>query len=258
METLTRIYIFFIGIIALLVCFITWASIKLRAERIRRIRAERIIGVQTKWYQNRKKLYSDKIESYKDSIDTLNTLIEGNKVLLDSKESQLVIKEGQIETQRGRIGNLESQIKNLSKCIERTGIRGTDGVVRKCNAGHIQSVISGTHAILNKPEKKGKNKEELKECAIEIDGKTQLRKYDPMKNAFPVDYKEKAEEFIEKFAPVMPNEDWKEKARQCALIAVDEVLKAFDTEWAKLEFWTEELGDTTKYWQQVKLEIQTL
>jgi len=70
--------------------------------------------------------------------------------------------------------------------------------------------------------------------------------------------KEKAEEFIEKFAPVMPNEDWKEKARQCALIAVDEVLKAFDTEWAKLEFWTEELGDTTKYWQQVKLEIQTL
>lgn len=48
--------------------------------------------------------------------------------------------------------------ENLIKCISRTGIRDVKGVVRKCNLGEIQSVISGTHPILNKIEKKRKAK----------------------------------------------------------------------------------------------------
>lgn len=229
METLTRIYIFFIGIIALLVCFITWVSIKLRAERINRIRLEK------QGHDDFNKIFNleYEIKGLKRSIESLDKIIENNRQINQSNESTIKLLEERIQRQANSISKDEQTIENLRKCIERTGIRDIKGVTRKVETGEVQSVISGTHAILNKPEKKGKNKEDMSA-------------------------KEKAEEFIEKFAPVMPNEDWKEKARQCALIAVDEVLKAFDTEWAKLEFWTEELGDTTKYWQQVKLEIQTL
>jgi len=39
--------------------------------------------------------------------------------------------------------------------------------------------------------------------------------------------KEKAEELIEKFAPIMPNEDWKVKAKQCALIALNKEIADF-------------------------------
>ena len=257
METFTKIYIAYLGILAVFVCFIYWIAAKLRAERINRIRLERLR------HDDFNKIFNLEYEvrSLKKSVESYEGLHESSKQINYLKQAEITKLEERINRQSDIIKELEKDKENLINCISRTGIRDIKVVVRKCNLGEIQSVISGTHAILNKPEKKGKNKEELKECAIEIDGKTQLRKYDPMKNAFPVDYniaKEKAEEFIEKFAPVMPNEDWKEKARQCALIAVDEVLKAFDTEWAKLEFWTEELGDTTKYWQQVKLEIQTL
>jgi hypothetical protein len=36
---------------------------------------------------------------------------------------------------------------------------------------------------------------------------------------------QKAKQLVERFAPIMPNEDWKEKAKQCALLCVDEMIK---------------------------------
>lgn len=47
-------------------------------------------------------------------------------------------------------------------------------------------------------------------------------------------------------------------AKQCALIAVDEILKIFNNEWTKLDFWTEEINGTINYWQEVKQEIEKL
>ena len=47
-------------------------------------------------------------------------------------------------------------------------------------------------------------------------------------------------------------------AKQCALIAVDEILQIFNNEWAKLDFWTEEINVTINFWQEVKQEIEKL
>ena len=64
--------------------------------------------------------------------------------------------------------------------------------------------------------------------------------------------KEKAEEFIEKFVQYTPAEEEFEYpyAKQCALIAVDEIFKT-----GLLEGST--LGINKKYWQEVKQEIET-
>lgn len=62
--------------------------------------------------------------------------------------------------------------------------------------------------------------------------------------------KEKAEELVNKYSLLVPIEFGgmnKESAKQCALIAVDEILK--------LPF---ENQSERNYWQQVKIEIEKL
>lgn len=54
----------------------------------------------------------------------------------------------------------------------------------------------------------------------------------------------KAEELIEKFAPIMPNENWQDRAKECALIAVDEILDvlhkgAYEDEDSNMNYWIE-------------------
>lgn len=163
METLTRIYIFFIGIIALLVCFITWVAIRLRAERINRIRENK--ASQTRYDELNTLLNEavNKVGGLKYSNDSLNTLIEGNKVLLDSHEAKIAHLNNVINEKHEYIEKLQGQIQNLINCISRTGIRDVKGVVRKCNLGEIQSVISGNHLILKpKPFKKYRSKLKVK------------------------------------------------------------------------------------------------
>jgi hypothetical protein len=62
--------------------------------------------------------------------------------------------------------------------------------------------------------------------------------------------KEKAEEFIEKFVRYTPAEEEFEYpyAKQCALIAVDEILKALTNY---------DMDINCDYWQKVKQEIET-
>lgn len=73
--------------------------------------------------------------------------------------------------------------------------------------------------------------------------------------------KEKANELIEKYAPIMPNEDWKEKAKQCAIIAVDEIIKINPTIETRVNknncSWLERKSNI-EYWQEVKQEIENL
>jgi hypothetical protein len=63
--------------------------------------------------------------------------------------------------------------------------------------------------------------------------------------------KEKALELIEKYAPIMPNENWKDRAIQCALIDVQNTI-----DYAKT------FGDATetdvRYFTDVKQEIEKL
>jgi len=63
---------------------------------------------------------------------------------------------------------------------------------------------------------------------------------------------DKARELIEKFAPIMPNEDWHVKAKQCALTAVDEIISIG---W-NLPHYENKTG--LDYWNSVKTEINKL
>ena len=45
-----------------------------------------------------------------------------------------------------------------------------------------------------------------------------------------------------------------DNAKQCALIAVDEIIKAIDFDWMEIQ----NLENEHRYWEQVKTEIQNL
>lgn len=80
--------------------------------------------------------------------------------------------------------------------------------------------------------------------------------------------KEKAHELVERFLCVDDNEDLfcdecgmsEKAAKLCALIAVDEILKAIPNEY--LDVWQGEanmvINEDIEYWQEVKTEIQKL
>lgn len=68
--------------------------------------------------------------------------------------------------------------------------------------------------------------------------------------------KEKAEELFKKYNPHVLQRDFfgddveKIKTKQCALISVDEILKAF--------WYTHKNESEYRYWQEVKQEIEAL
>jgi hypothetical protein len=73
--------------------------------------------------------------------------------------------------------------------------------------------------------------------------------------------KEKAEELVLRYLRIDNNtKEWFNLyiAKQCALIAVDEILQIFNNEWTKLDFWTEEINGTINFWQEVKQELENL
>ena len=159
MDTLIRIYLYFIGVIAVLVCFITWVAIRLRAERINRIRDNKARDVM---YNELNTLLNEATQisiGIKYDNDNLNTQIEGLNELSKLKQAEITKLEERINRQSDIIKELEQDKENLINCISRTGIRDVKGIVRKCNLGEIQSVISGNHPILKpKPFKKYRSK----------------------------------------------------------------------------------------------------
>jgi hypothetical protein len=68
--------------------------------------------------------------------------------------------------------------------------------------------------------------------------------------------KEKAKELVEAMAFSCRECDYESKAKQCALIAVDEIIKFFNPENWGLEMDT--AFESIKYWQEVKKEIELL
>lgn len=118
MDTLIRIYLYFIGVIAVLICFITWVSIRLRAERINRIRIERERDKALREYGWLSKESLCKIEGLKHSNDTLNTIIEGQKVSIDSFKGTIKLNEERIEKQSEYIQTLEGRVIGLEEELE--------------------------------------------------------------------------------------------------------------------------------------------
>jgi hypothetical protein len=64
--------------------------------------------------------------------------------------------------------------------------------------------------------------------------------------------KEKAKELVDKFMPHSNGNSNNNEAKQCALIAVDEICEAIN--WHEFQVPNEEFN----YWNRVKLEIQRL
>ena len=46
-----------------------------------------------------------------------------------------------------------------------------------------------------------------------------------------------------------------ETLKQCAIIHVNEIIEVLERKWFEIDFWTEELGELMKYWQEVKKEL---
>jgi hypothetical protein len=72
--------------------------------------------------------------------------------------------------------------------------------------------------------------------------------------------KEKAKELFDKYTIFQNGYGYEYKAKQCALIAVDEILKAIPSEY--LDVWQGEtnmvINEDVKYWERVKKEIKKL
>lgn len=70
--------------------------------------------------------------------------------------------------------------------------------------------------------------------------------------------KEKAVSLYESFYPQvqwkMGQEDCKDRAKQCSLIAVDEIIEALDFDWMEVQ----NLDREHDYWNKVKQEIDKL
>ena len=69
--------------------------------------------------------------------------------------------------------------------------------------------------------------------------------------------KEKAEELVLKYLRIDNNtSEWFNThiAKQCALIAVDEIIKSIDFDWMEVQ----NLESQHRYWQEVKEEIEKL
>ena len=66
--------------------------------------------------------------------------------------------------------------------------------------------------------------------------------------------KEKAEELVERYDETLTYLESKSKAKQCALIAVDEIIKSIDFDWMEVQ----NLESQHRYWQEVKQEIEKL
>jgi hypothetical protein len=70
--------------------------------------------------------------------------------------------------------------------------------------------------------------------------------------------KEKAKELVESMAFICRECDYEYKAKQCALIAVDEILKEYAHAENHIEDIMGKISIYIKYWQEVKQEIEKL
>jgi len=76
--------------------------------------------------------------------------------------------------------------------------------------------------------------------------------------------KEKAQELFDKMHIEIYNRDMYDdlfRAKQCALIAVDEIIKASPTNPLKsryIELYSDMVDESTEYWEEVKKEIEAL
>jgi hypothetical protein len=74
--------------------------------------------------------------------------------------------------------------------------------------------------------------------------------------------KAKAKELVDMFIPhvrmKMGQEDYLDRAKQCAKIAVDEIIKSNPIVPLQFMLESEALDAANKYWQQVKTEIENL
>jgi hypothetical protein len=68
--------------------------------------------------------------------------------------------------------------------------------------------------------------------------------------------KEKANELVDKFDnfDVLGEDHNGFTAQQCALVAVDEIIKSIDFDWMEIQ----NLESEHRYWEQVKQEIEKL
>lgn len=158
MDTLIRIYLFFIGIVAVLVCFITWVSIRLRAERINRIRIEKEKKLSETTIHN---LEYD-LKSVKNSIASYESLYESSKQIIKLNEAEIKNLEERINRQSDIIQELEQRETDNDKLTDyaNTLFKDLKGVLQM-NAKLMEAI-----KVLEQTEQQAKemHKEEIVEA----------------------------------------------------------------------------------------------
>ena len=70
--------------------------------------------------------------------------------------------------------------------------------------------------------------------------------------------KEKAKELVDKYTQYVTEINEYEYAKNCALIAVDEILNSTPYGWYDKRFFSDKMKKFYEYWQEVKQEIEKL
>ena len=146
MDTLIRIYLYFIGVIAVLICFITWVSIRLRAERINRIRIEKLR------HNDFNKIFNLEydLNIVKKSLASYESLHESSKQIIELKDAEIKKLEERINRQSDIIQELEQRETDNDKLTDyaNTLFKDLKGALE------MNAKLMGATKGLDKPESK--------------------------------------------------------------------------------------------------------
>ncbi len=143
------------GIIAVLVGFCAWASIRLRAARIKAIRdqaANELLKADLARLKEKMAGYNSQIVTLNDNAGKMADMMAEYKVKAEVLEAESQMRSDTITGFIKEVEELRSAQNRLIECIQHTGIRGRDGVVRKATKEQIEQMKQGLSGM-NEPSK---------------------------------------------------------------------------------------------------------
>ena len=132
------------GIIAMLVGFCTWASIRLRAARIRAIRDQatnELLKADFATANIRAKEWAAEAARLRDNAGTMADMTAEYKVKAESLQTDVDIAHNSVSDLIKKVVALEHSQFKLVETIRHTGIRNSKGVVKKSTEAQINEML---------------------------------------------------------------------------------------------------------------------
>ena len=132
------------GIIAVLVGFCTWASIRLRAARIKAIRdqaANELLKADLATANIRAKEWAAEAARLRDNAGAMADMTAEYKVKAESLQTEVDIAHNSVSDLIKKVVTLEHSQFKLVETIRHTGIRNSKGVVKKATEAQINEML---------------------------------------------------------------------------------------------------------------------